>query len=143
MSESQVELGWFVVKGQMASKSNRRQPRSKDGRVIRIEKSEAAKTFTDSAILQLKVQAKHYVGYLPVKVQCGVILEIYYRDMRSDVDGELFYDCLQKAGIVVNDRLIRTKLVYGSVDKENPRVACKLFYEKNRIDDPPRFLYMQ
>jgi hypothetical protein len=58
----------------------------------------------------------------------GCIIRIYHRDWRRDADVEIIYDCLQTAGVVLNDRWIRNKLVLGDLlDAENPRAEITLF----------------
>jgi hypothetical protein len=58
----------------------------------------------------------------------GCIIRIYHRDWRRDADVEIIYDCLQTAGVVLNDRWIRNKLVLGDLlDADNPRAEITLF----------------
>jgi Holliday junction resolvase RusA-like endonuclease len=69
----------------------------------------------------------------------GCIIRIYHRDWRRDADVEIIYDCLQTAGVVLNDRWIRNKLVLGDMlDADNPRAEITLF----TLGDPDVFTHI-
>lgn len=124
----------FTVKGQPASKANRRRFAVVKGRVASI-KSEEALAFEEGMLRQIPGWAR-----LMLRGDCGIRLHIYYRDNRSDLDESLVLDCLQarydtirrangskerrlvQAGVVVNDRQFRQRHVYHGIDKNNPRV---------------------
>jgi len=46
---------------------------------------------------------------------------IYYASQRPDLDVSLLMDCIQKCGLLTNDRQIREKHIYHAIDKLNPR----------------------
>jgi len=47
---------------------------------------------------------------------------VYQPDMRRDVDVELLADCLQKFGVVTNDRAFWRKTADRELDKDHPRI---------------------
>lgn len=49
-----------------------------------------------------------------------VTIKIYYASRRPDLDESLILDCMQ-GYIYQNDRAIKERHVYWSLDKENPR----------------------
>ncbi len=110
----------FTVLGQCASKSNSRVHTGR-GRSI---KSPAAQAFCLAFGLQVPRSAKRALGSR-TKPLVGYVT-VYYQSMRSDVDVELVWDCLQKAGVVANDRYIREKHIIGRIDKKNPRVEIQI-----------------
>ncbi len=109
----------LTVNGALKSKANSR-------RMIRpglVIKSKGALEFEEEAILQLKQQFKKE----PIEINVFLDLIIYYPSKRSDLSPELFFDCLQKAGILANDRQIYGYTAYKRFDKEKPRVLCTIY----------------
>lgn len=88
-----------------------------------VIKSKGALEFEEIAILQLKQQYKEK----PIELNVFLDLTIYYPSKRSDLSPELFFDCLQKAGTLLNDRQIYGYTAYKKFDKENPRVECTIY----------------
>lgn len=110
---------WMLVKGELASKSNSRRWFGPG----RFAKSEKACNFADSFSLQLTGQPR-----FPI-LEGEVVLEahIYYASQRPDLDESLLMDCIQKAGLLTNDRQIREKHIYHGIDKANPRVSFRIY----------------
>jgi len=50
----------------------------------------------------------------------------FYPNRRQDLDVEIVYDLLQKAGVVSNDRHIKRKLAIWELDAASPRVEIEL-----------------
>jgi Holliday junction resolvase RusA-like endonuclease len=115
----------FNVEGALKSKANSRQLVKRGGRTISI-KSNGALDYEKFAVLQLQQQAKKQ-KIKPIADTVGLELEIFYPSRRNDLSPELFFDCLQKAGILVNDRQIIEYRCAKHVDKINPRVECVLY----------------
>ena len=57
----------------------------------------------------------------------GVIVHAYYPSRRQDLDCALIYDLLQKAGIVKNDRQVKSKHERCFLDRSNPRVEVSVW----------------
>ena len=109
----------LTVNGALKSKANSR-------RMIRpglVIKSKGALEFEETAILQLNQQ---YKGE-PITSNVYLICDIYYPTKRNDLSPELFFDCLQKAGVLENDRQIWSYSAFKHIDKENPRVECTVY----------------
>lgn len=120
----------FIVKGALKSKANSRMAvkgTTKTGKTFtRFIKSEGAFEFTKGAVLQLQQQMKkNKIKTITDKV--GLELEIYYPSNRNDLSPELFFDCLQTAGVLANDRQIVEYRCAKHVDKDDPRVECVLY----------------
>lgn len=116
----------LTVFGEPASKSNCRKivwVRPKRCRRIRpmVIKSEKALQYEKDFLAQVVRPKKPLEGDLIL--HCT----IFYRTNRPDLDESLVMDCLQKAGIIGNDRQIKEKHIYhGGIQKENPRVEIRL-----------------
>lgn len=63
------------------------------------------------------------------KKECLILMiKVFFRDYRRDVDTILFCDLLQKSGIIENDRCIRVKIIDGiEIDPKDPRVEFRLY----------------
>jgi Holliday junction resolvase RusA-like endonuclease len=120
----------FTIQGEAASKANSRRLQWRDGKP-RFVKSRDAIRFAADALIQIPMSARvMYDG--PVRVT----LEIFYRTERRDLDESLVLDALQaqwtkggrrsgiltRRGVIVNDRQVREKHVFHSIDRANPRV---------------------
>ena len=71
----------------------------------------------------LKTKAKYKLEETKRSPVYALVANIFFRDMRRDVDTILFCDLLQKSGVIGNDRSIRVKILFGvQVDPKNPRI---------------------
>lgn len=120
MSESSFEC---IVYGQVHSKANSRKFAKFGSRMVSI-KSDAARLFERQAIMQLKAA---YGRRAPLKGELVAEVTIFYPDQRRDLDASLVLDCLQKAGVVVNDRQFREQHLYHGIDKEKPRAEIAIW----------------
>jgi Holliday junction resolvase RusA-like endonuclease len=84
-------------------------------------KSEEALSYAESFLIQIPRKARICID-VPVKV--SVIA--YYSSRRPDLDCELIFDCLEKGGVLKNDRLIHHKDMMKGLDKENPRAEIRI-----------------
>lgn len=107
-----------VIEGELASKANSRRPvtvgRGRFART-RIIKSAKALGFVEGARRQLYGRRPMLTGPL------RMVLRIYYRTERPDLDESLVLDLLQGFAYA-NDRQVRERHVYHGIDKERPRV---------------------
>lgn len=120
--------GPVSVPGQLGSKSNQRQlvtfGRGENRRpaLIKSAKARAYESAFMAAILGSGLAPKEpYEG--PVVLVAGC----HYEDRRRDLDVALLQDCLQRAGIIKNDRQVEEIHAYRYVDKERPRVEFELW----------------
>lgn len=106
------------ISGEPCSKANSRiMIFRKNGRPRSI-KNKAAQDYVESFLKQviaLRVQSPFISGE-DVILNCW----IYYASYRKDLDESLIMDCLQKSGILKNDRQIKEKHIYHRIDKEAP-----------------------
>lgn len=103
----------LVVNGEPASKANGRRV-VRIGGISRSIKSKKALSYADAFLLQVKPVEPLLEGEL------AMTLHIYYASQRPDLDESLILDLLQ--GILYkNDRQVRERHVYHSIDKLNPR----------------------
>lgn len=110
----------FVIRGNLASKSNSRQFVRIGGRP-RLIKSEAARSFEQLAYLQIPAWAKQ--GWTePIKLSARV----YYDSRRPDLDISLLQDILERAGVYKNDRQIVELHLYKGLDQKDPRVEVEV-----------------
>ena len=108
-----------TVQGSLVSKANSRRV-TRTGMVI---KSQKALDFTESAIYQLRSLYKK----APIESPVGLELTIFYDSRRPDLSPELFFDCLEKAGVLKNDRQIFEYFCRKELDKDNPRVEFSVY----------------
>jgi Holliday junction resolvase RusA-like endonuclease len=123
----------FTIYGEAASKANSRRLVTIDGRT-RFVKSAKALRFARDAAMQVPMSAR-------VRLDCPVcvVLRMYYRDQRSDMDESALLDVLQdlytgtgaqrvlvQAGVYRNDRQVRERHVYHGIDARNPRVEVEV-----------------
>jgi len=83
--------------------------------------NEKAKAFEQAFEGQLPAEAKQRL-LMPVRAD----IEIYYPTNLQDVDEALTLDCMQRYGVIGNDRQIVAKYVVKRIDKANPRVNVKV-----------------
>lgn len=110
--------------GSLVSKANSRRI-TRTGRVI---KSQRALDYTESAIMQLRAL---YGRRKPLEQPVGLDMTIFYDSRRPDLSPELFFDCLEKSGILKNDRLITEYYCRKELDKKNPRIEWCLYTLNN------------
>lgn len=109
----------FTILGEPASKANSRKIVSFGGRPA-IIKSAKARSYADSFRLQCAAAVKQMIDG-DVKVEAI----IYYSSRRPDLDESVILDCMQ--GIVYhNDRQVKVKHIYWSLDKHNPRSIIRV-----------------
>lgn len=109
-----------TIFGQPVSKENRRRVyKNKKGKPL-LAKSEEACNYAIDFCRQV------VWGFEPLTCQVVLYCDMYYRDNRSDLDESLVMDCLQKAGVIKNDRQIKGKRIDHYISKENPRVEIIL-----------------
>jgi len=114
----------FTIFGEPASKANSRKIVSFGGRPA-IIKSAKARSYADAFRLQCAAQVKEMIDG-----DVSVEAVIYYSSRRPDLDESVILDCMQ--GIVYqNDRQVKIKHIYWSLDKENPRSIIKV----SKIDE--------
>jgi len=102
----------FMVYGQLYSMKNSRRG---------YYKHPKAQLFVDDFMKQVRRPAEPITG--PV----GVEYTVFYPSLRQDLDTALLNDCLEKVGIIANDRQIVEKHTYKHLDRDNPRVDIKLW----------------
>jgi Holliday junction resolvase RusA-like endonuclease len=122
----------FTILGEPASKANSRKLVTIGGRPSTI-KSEKARNYERDALRQIPPALRHQIE-CPVRVT----LRIFYASQRPDLDESIVLDVLQdryktvgkgetkkrelvQKGVYVNDRQVREKHVFHSIDRANPR----------------------
>lgn len=115
---------WYgIIFGHCQSKANsRRLVVHRATRKPMFIKNKKALDFEKDFINQVRGNAP----FVPIEHDVELKCEIYYPSNRNDLDESLVMDCLQKAGIIKNDRQIKRKIISGFVDKEQPRVEIEL-----------------
>ncbi len=123
----------FRILGQAASKSNRRQIVTINGRPTPI-KSKEALAFEHDALRQIPGWARQRI-----EGKCRITLRVFYANEQSDLDPSLIFDILQdrwkrhgeqriliQPGVVRNDRQFREQHLYHGIDKKNPRTEVEI-----------------
>ena len=112
----------FTVFGQPVSMKNSRQliP-GKGNRRPMIIKSQKAREYEKSFLAQIM----DFKGPL-IETHVQVKVIAYYASRRPDLDCELICDCLQRGGILKNDRQIVIKHFTKKLDPENPRAEITI-----------------
>ena len=110
--------------GPIYSKANSRMvgfnPKTKKQVNIKPKKArEAVKSFVYQAKSQW-CRRNHLEAPIYVK------MDIFYQSRRPDLDDSLICDCLEKAGVIGNDRFIFHKILTKFLDPKNPRVESEL-----------------
>ena len=103
----------FTIIGEPASKANSRQLVTIRGRPAFI-KSKKAREYV-----------KIFDGQCPtlktlLQDDVAVIITIYYKSRRPDLDESVILDCMQ-GKIYANDRQVKQKFIFWGLDRENPR----------------------
>lgn len=113
----------LIIEGEPASKANSRRL-VYYGKKPAFIKSDKARAYEASAILQLKSQVRrHKMFETPVAVE----MTIYYASQRPDLDESLILDVMEKAGVYKNDRLVRERHVFHGIDKARPRAEIMVW----------------
>ncbi len=110
----------FIIYGRLVSMKNSRRIIFHKGKP-RLIKSKEALQFTRDFKKQVTSKIK-----LNITCLMRVIVRVYYDNHRPDLDTELIYDCLEKNGIIENDKLIHEKHSYKNYSKNNPRVEIEI-----------------
>ena len=137
----------FTIYGEAASKANSRKIVKINGKT-RSAKSEKALGFERDALRQIPHAAR-----VRMEGPVSVTLRMYYASERPDLDESLVLDVLQdrwaqhwvlpgptrqrvmvQAGVYQNDRQVREKHIYHSIDRKNPRVEICVEPIQNVID---------
>ena len=105
-----------TVLGHLASKANSRRKTNWGG----VIKSASAMQFERD--FQKQVPRAMQSFEKPVKLTAWV----FYGDARRDLDISLLQDCIQKQGIIKNDRQIVEIYAIRHIDRKRPRVEFKL-----------------
>lgn len=122
----------FLIEGQMPRKSNQRKLiwNRKTGAPLFI-KSDEALEWTERAIGVMKSEPEQVIDK-----PCGMRAWVFYRSRRSDLSVELLKDAMQKAGVVLNDRLIEYEENFVFVDKDRPRVIVEIWELPEKFEPP-------
>lgn len=124
----------FVIEGEPASKANSRKVVKFGSRSAMI-KSDKARDYERDALKQIPPRAR-----LRLEGPVRLTARIYYASERPDLDESLIMDILQdrykrldknhrllvQNGVIRNDRQIREKHIYWSLDKRNPRAEIEI-----------------
>ncbi len=108
----------FEVVGEPASKANSRKAVVIRGKPA-FMKSQKARDYVKAFGEQCPT--------LPELITDDVLVEIliYYASRRPDLDESLILDCMQDK-IYKNDRQVKQKKIYWSLDKDNPRSIIRI-----------------
>lgn len=118
-AEDPWSYGPCVMPGALCSKSNSRQI-VRMGNRIAVIKSKEAREYVERFLRLMPKPAVPYEG--PVVLKANV----YYGNMRRDLDVALLCDCIQLNGIIKNDRNIWKIVAERFIDKLNPRTSFVL-----------------
>jgi len=116
----------FTIYGQPVSmKNGRRIVKSKRTSKMMFIRSQKALDYERDFLKQLNHDPK-FPRFQSISIPVSVNIWAYYSSRRPDLDCELICDCLEKSGILVNDRLIHEKHFFKALDKENPRAEITI-----------------
>ena len=126
----------FVIFGNPPSKSNGYKviavPNGKGGFRGSLCKTDRLVAYEKSFALQVRPSMR--VGLsMPLTVR----LTVFFSSRRPDLDGafKILLDCLQKNGIIENDRLIHQIQAVKKLDKKSPRVVFEIEpYQDNNLE---------
>lgn len=106
--------------GNCPSKSNNYIPVAK-GRMI---KNPIVKAYEKAFILQLPASWRR----LNIKSKFYCSIDFHFRNEASDLDGgwKIILDCLQRAGVIHNDKLMYHHQGRKFIDEKNPRVIIEI-----------------
>jgi len=117
----------WIIKGEPASKANSRQF-IRPGLII---KSAKALSYEQAFLAQCRA-----IWTPEDCIHSGEVVltaTIYYASQRPDLDESLIMDCIEKAGLLRNDRQIREKHIYHVIDKQRPRVEFTIEPRGNHV----------
>lgn len=105
------------ILGQLPRKSNsRRIVRSRSGSPLLI-KSQAALDYEEMLAVQIPQRFRIAMeGMISIE---GIV---YYQSRRSDLSIELLLDCLERVGVLSNDRAVHKINIMKALDPKDPRV---------------------
>jgi hypothetical protein len=118
----------FTVLGQVPSLKNRKRlGRRRNGKACIINSDEQSRYIEQFG---LQVPAEHRNRNMGSKQDpLELTVTLFHASWRPDCDIEIICDCLQKSGVVSNDRWIRRKFIYGErIDENCPRAEITLSY---------------
>jgi Holliday junction resolvase RusA-like endonuclease len=119
----------FTVFGACSSMKNSKRLFVREGKPG-TTKSAACKAFERDFLLQIPSDAKK-----GLTGDVEVSLDIFYPDLRHDLDGSICYDLMQsrkigpnltERGVYRNDRQVKIKHEHWHLDRENPRVIVRV-----------------
>lgn len=107
-----------VIYGQVPSKSNGYRIGNN-----RLYKSKELLQYEESFRLQTLTHHDN------ISKEFGINIIVYFQSNRSDLDNaaKIILDCLQKCGIIANDRLCVRLVMIKKIDKVNPRIEIFLY----------------
>lgn len=128
----------LVILGEPASKANQRQlvsfPDGNGGKRPALIKSKKARDYERDALKQVPPAAR-----VQLEGPVRVTLRVFYASERPDLDESVILDVLQdrwhgkgerrelvQKGVYRNDRQVREKHVFHSIDKRNPRAEIEV-----------------
>lgn len=110
----------FTVYGQCWSLKNGKMLAR--GRTIKGPKASA---FERDFAMQVPPQYRNLrLGGLKQPLRANI--SVWYPSRRQDLDTAIIYDCLQRSGVVANDRFIIEHHEWAHVDPINPRVDVEI-----------------
>lgn len=98
--------------------------------VTKVEKSDAAKTWLNSAAWQVPLLSEDQ-KHLLITGELSLTADVYYQSERSDLDITLLLDFLQ-GRLYKNDRQVREQHLHHFIDAVNPRVEMIIEKRKPR-----------
>lgn len=113
----------FLILGNPQSKANSRMI-VRTGGVTRSIKSLKARLYEELCLTQL---ASQKTFKKPLNKPVGVEMTIWYKTKRNDLDPSIILDCMQKAGVYENDRLVEEMVLHKKWDKDNPRSEIRVY----------------
>jgi len=117
----------LVFYGEPASKANSRRLATVRGKPMFIKSKKALDYGGD-----FKKQAMQFAGTTtPLEGDVVVTMIIYYASRRPDLDESLILDLLQGVAYL-NDRQVKERHIYWSLDKDNPRAVISV----DRLNNP-------
>jgi len=112
----------LTIVGDIPSKSNSYEL-IKMGKRCAMKKSDAMTAYEKCFAQQ--ILRKHKANFeVPVEVR----LDVFFKDRRKDLDGAFkgVFDCMQRGGIIKNDRLVERIVAERHIDKKMPRVKISV-----------------
>lgn len=110
----------FIIYGEPCAKANSRIMIFRNGNP-RCIKNKASQDYVASFIQQVRV-----LKIPELKGDVALHCVIAYKSYRKDLDESLIMDCLQKSGVLKNDRQIKEKHIYHSINRDNPQATIIL-----------------